>query len=129
MVTTESWYYHVLKEGYYTRSANSIVTATIVTNAIVMAVVVMMTYFGAPVRVPASNDMTVLLPTPCFPTTPTTRKSLCSNIYWERRRRTPERKIFLDPRLSNTMGVLYKLVRTVKENTLNTAVMGDVGTN
>ena len=39
------------------------------------------TYFGAPVRVPASRDMTVLFPTPCLPSTPTTKKSLCSNMY------------------------------------------------
>lgn len=40
------------------------------------------TYFPAPVLVPASSDMTVLLPTPCFPRTPTTTKSLCSSIYY-----------------------------------------------
>ena len=43
-------------------------------------------YFPDPVLVPARRDMTVLFPTPCLPTTPTTRKSLCSSMYWKIRR-------------------------------------------
>ena len=40
-----------------------------------LAIVGLFLYLADPVLVPASSDITVDLPTPCFPSTPATRKS------------------------------------------------------